>query len=86
MSADITSFPNPNLSDIPVMLRKLALDIESGTHGEVDLCLVILPKPAAMPMIFGFGPEGDTSDAALIGHLDIAKHWFLMSYVQPDGN
>lgn len=77
MSDNIVRFPKSNLSDIPAMLRKLADDIEAGTHGEVALCLAILPRPGDCPAIFGFGPDGDTSDAALIGHLEVAKSVFV---------
>uniref|UniRef100_A0A9E7ZNB0 Uncharacterized protein n=1 Tax=Bosea sp. NBC_00436 TaxID=2969620 RepID=A0A9E7ZNB0_9HYPH len=74
---NVVRFPKSNLSDVPAMLRKLADDIEAGERGDVSLCLVVLPRPGDWPAIFGFGPEGDTSDAALVGHFEIAKNVFV---------
>ena len=76
---NVFKFPRSNLSDIPAMLRKLAEDIEAGDHGEVPICLVVLPRGGDWPDIFGFGPDGDTSDAALIGHLELAKSFFVFN-------
>lgn len=76
---NVFKFPRSNLSDIPAMLRKLADDIEAGDHGEVPLCLVVLPVSGEWPAIFGFGQEGDTTDAALIGHLELAKSFFVFN-------
>jgi hypothetical protein len=77
VSDNVVRFPKSNLSDVPGMLRKLADDIEAGTWGEVPICLVVLPRQGEWPDVFGFGPEGDTSDAALIGHLELAKAFFI---------
>lgn len=71
MSDNVLAFPKSNLSDIPYMLRKLADDIEAGIYGEISLCLALLPE--LEEPLFGFGPDGNTSDAALIGHLELAK-------------
>lgn len=79
---NVFKFPRSNLSDIPAMLRKLADDIESGDHGEVPLCLAVLPRDGEWPSIFGFGATGDTSDAALIGHLELAKSFFIFNQAE----
>lgn len=74
---NVFRFPRSNLSDVPGMLRKLAEDIEAGEHGDVPLCLVVLPRDGEWPAVFGFGPTGDTTDAALIGHFELAKGFFV---------
>ena len=79
---NVFKFPRSNLSDIPAMLRKLADDIEAGEHGDVPLFLGVIPRPGEWPTILGFGPEGDTSDAALIGHLELAKSFFIFNQAE----
>lgn len=79
--ADVLPFPKSNLSDVPAMLRRLADDIEAGVRGEVPLCIAIIPREGAWPDLFGFGPNGDTSDAAIVGHLEMAKMWFVNNAV-----
>lgn len=77
---NVFKFPKSNLSDVPAMLRKLADDIAAGEYGDVPLCLVVLPHAGEWPTIFGYGPEGDTSDAALIGHFELAKSFFVFNH------
>lgn len=79
--AAVLPFPKSNLSDIPAMLRQLADDIENGEHGEVSLCIAVIPREGSWPDLFGFGPTGDTSDAAVVGHLEMAKTWFVSNAV-----
>ena len=76
MNDNVVKFPKSNLSDVPNMLRQLADDIEAGNYGDINLCLAILPQ--LDEPFFGFGPESEfTRDAALIGHLELAKAWLV---------
>lgn len=66
---------NANLRDIPGMLRQMADNIERGEYDQVDALIVVMPRHADYPLMFGWGDvEGDN---APLMQLELAKMFLL---------
>ena len=70
----------PALTDIPGMLRKMADDIEAGSHGEVTSAFLLLPVPDDYPKLFGWGDA--TSPADVVFQYELAKAWMINNLVE----
>lgn len=55
--ASVTQFPNTSLADISGKLRDLADNIDAGTWGDADACIVVLSSEVVHT--FGFGVKAD---------------------------
>lgn len=76
----VVNFPNPNLTDIPAMLRRLADQIEAGDWDKVETAFLLLPRPNNFPELLGWGDVQGKNDPLI--QLELAKHWLCKNLVQ----
>lgn len=63
----------PDLHDVPLMLRRLADDLEAGKYGDLSepdfiaRCVCVLRVSYREPIVLGFGATADSSQA----HVDL---------------
>lgn len=74
---NIVKFPGLNLSDISAGLRRLADNIDEGQYPDADAVVVVMPVEGGFPMVFGFGSDDRLDGVSVIGHLEMAKAWFI---------
>jgi hypothetical protein len=65
MSATLHVLPSAELQNIPLMLRRLADDIETGEYGKVVECAVV--TNSGKIEVFGYGSADGTTTHYLLG-------------------
>lgn len=76
----VVDFPNPNLADIPAMLRRLADQIEAGDWDEVETAFLLMPREGKFPKLFGWGNIQGKNDPLI--QFELAKHWLCENLVE----
>lgn len=77
---NIVEFPLPNLNDIPALLRRLADDIENGSH-DTPLSLAAVMETDTGINLFGFGAADSMKS---IGLFSIGQAILTAGYVEVD--
>lgn len=72
---ELIKFPKSDISDIPLMLRKLADRIEAGEFNEVRTAFVVLPVDGGWPRLMGYGDIDGTNDPLI--QCDLLRHWLI---------
>ena len=73
--AEVKTLFKANSTDIPAMLRRLADEIQSGNHGEIDRVACVVENEDGSPAVFGWGVREDHSDVLkIMGLLQLGVH------------
>ena len=67
---NLVDLPNPNLSDIPLMLERLAAKVKAGEFGPVNHVIMVTEDSDGELKVFGYGKVVDT--AREVGILQMA--------------
>jgi hypothetical protein len=76
----------PDLHDVPLMLRRLADDLEAGKYGDladpefIIRCVCVLRVSGSEPLVMGWGATADLVQAYMDLHAGVQK---LMSMQSP---
>lgn len=77
---NVVEFPLPNLNDIPALLRRLADDIENGSH-DTPLSLAAVMETDTGINLFGFGTADNMRS---IGLFSVGQTVLASGYVGDD--
>lgn len=83
MSAEIVKLVDhgrADLSDVPLMLRRLADRYEAGEYGEDQTIFIVIPQNGDYPIVQGFGMVEGPRDPLV--QLDLARAGILNHVVR----